>query len=91
MDIRISPDAIVSGDRNLVVFDAHIRERSVQYSIAREALELYFWAPAGASDAQSLKAYVHGRNGIGAIVEPKASRDAGRCGWPEHVGLRPMN
>jgi Protein of unknown function (DUF1488) len=54
MDIRISPDSVVSGDRNLVVFDAHFRERSVQCSIAREALEQYFWALAGASDAQLL-------------------------------------
>ena len=57
MDIRISPDAVVSADRNFVVFDAHLRERSVQCSIAREALESYFWAPAGATDAQLLKSY----------------------------------
>jgi hypothetical protein len=42
MDIRISLDAVVSGDRSFVVFDAHVRERSVQCSIAREALEQYF-------------------------------------------------
>ena len=71
MDIRISPDAVVSGDRNLVVFDAHFRERSVRCSIAREVLELYFWVPAGASDAHLLKAYVHGRNRIEAIVSRK--------------------
>jgi hypothetical protein len=39
MDIRISPEAVVSGDRNLLIFDAHVRERSMQCSIAREALE----------------------------------------------------
>jgi Protein of unknown function (DUF1488) len=71
MDIRISPNAVVSADRNFVVFDAHLRERSVQCSIAREALELYFWAPSEASDAQLLKAYVHGRNRIEAIVSRK--------------------
>jgi len=43
MEIRISPDAVVSGDRNLVIFDAHVRERSVKCSIAREALESYCW------------------------------------------------
>jgi Protein of unknown function (DUF1488) len=71
MDIRISPDAVVSGDRNLVIFDAHVRERSVQCSIAREALELYFWVPAGASDAQLLKSYVDGRKRIEAMVGRK--------------------
>lgn len=71
MDIRISPDAVVSGDRNLVVFDAHFRERSIQCSIAREALEQYFWAPAGASDAQLLKSYSDGRKRIEAMIGRK--------------------
>jgi hypothetical protein len=71
MDIRISPDAVVSGDRNLVVFDAHFRERSFQCSIAREALEQYFWAPAGASDAQLLKSYSDGRKRIEAMIGRK--------------------
>jgi|HubBroStandDraft_1064217.scaffolds.fasta_scaffold1193322_1 hypothetical protein len=71
MDIRISPDAVVSGDRNLVVFDAHLRERSVRCSIAREALELYFWAPAGASDVRLLRSYSDGRKRIEAIVGRK--------------------
>jgi Protein of unknown function (DUF1488) len=79
MDIRISPDAVVSGDRNLVVFDAHIRERSVQCSIAREALESYFWAPAGASDAQLLKSYVDGRRRIEAIVSRKLLATPGKA------------
>ena len=82
MDIRISPDAVVSGDRNLVIFDAHVRERSVQCSIAREALELYFWAPAGASDAQLLKSYSDGRKRIEAIVGRKILATPG-----EAVGL----
>jgi hypothetical protein len=82
MENRISPDAVVSGDRNLVVFDAHIRERSVQCSIAREALELYFWAPAGASDAQLLKSYVDGRRRIEAIASRKLLATPG-----EAVGL----
>ena len=82
MDIRISPDAVVSGDRNLVVFNAHIRERSVQCSIAREALEQYFWAPAGASDAQLLKSYSDGRKRIEAIVCRKLLATPG-----EAVGL----
>jgi len=82
MDIRISPDAVVSGDRNLVVFDAHIRERSVQCSIAREALELYFWAPAGATDAQLLKSFFDGRKRIEAIVSRKLLATPG-----EAVGL----
>ena len=82
MKIRISPDAVVSGDRNLVVFDAHISERSVQCSIAREAPELYFWAPAGASDAQLLKSYVDGRRRIEAIVSRKLLAAPG-----EAVGL----
>jgi Protein of unknown function (DUF1488) len=71
MDIRISPEAVVSGDRSFVIFDAHVRERSVQCSIAREALELYFWVPAGASDAQLLKSYSDGRRRIEAIVGRK--------------------
>ena len=71
MDIRISPDAVVSGDRNLVVFDAHFRERFVQCSIARVALEQYFWAPAGASDAQLLKSYSDGRKRIEAMIGRK--------------------
>jgi hypothetical protein len=82
MDIRISPDAVVSGDHNLVVFDAHIRERSVQCSIAREALESYFWAPAGATDAQLLKSYSDGRKRIEAIVCRKLLATPG-----EAVGL----
>ncbi len=82
MDIRISPDAVVSGDRNLVIFDAHVRERSVQCSIAREALELYFWAPAGASDVQLLKSYSDGRKRIEAIVGRKILATPG-----EAVGL----
>jgi len=82
MDIRISPDAVVSGDRNLVVFDAHFRERSVQCSIAREALVQYFWAPAAASDAQLLKSYADGRKRIEAIVCRKLLATQG-----EAVGL----
>ena len=68
MDIQISPNAVVSADRSLVVFDAHLRERSVQCSIVREALEQYFWVPVGASDAQLLKSYADGRKRIEAIV-----------------------
>ena len=68
MDNRISPDAVVSGDHSFVIFDAHVRERSVQCSIAREALVQYFWVPAGASDAQLLKSYADGRKRIEAIV-----------------------
>jgi hypothetical protein len=71
MDIRISPEAVVSGDRNLVIFDAHVGERSMQCSIAREALEAYFWAPAGATDAQLLKSYSDGRKRIEAIIGRK--------------------
>lgn len=82
MDIRISPDAVVSSDRNRVVFDAYFRERSVRCSIAREVLELYFWVPAGASDANLLKAYVHGRNRIEAIVSRKLLATSG-----ETIGL----
>ena len=82
MDIRISPDAVVSADRSLVIFDAHVRERSVQCSIAREALELYFWVPAGASDAQLLKSYSDGRKRIEAIVGRKLLATPG-----EAVGL----
>jgi hypothetical protein len=82
MDIRIFPEAVVSGDRNLVMFDAHIRERSVQCSIAREALELYFWAPAGASDAQLLKSYADGRKRIEAMIGRKILATPG-----EAVGL----
>ena len=82
MDIRISPDAVVSADRNFVVFDAHLRERSVQCSIAREALESYFWVPAGATDAQLLKSYSDGRKRIEAIVYRKLLATQG-----EAVGL----
>jgi len=82
MDIRISPDAVVSSDRSFVIFDAHVRERSVQCSIACEALELYFWAPAGASDAQLLKSYADGRKRIEAIVYRKLLATQG-----EAVGL----
>jgi hypothetical protein len=83
MDIRISPDAVVSGDRSFVVFDAHVGGRSVHCSIAREALELYFWAPAGATDAQLLKSYFDGRKRIEAIVCRKLLATQG-----EAVGLR---
>ena len=82
MDIRISPDAVVSGDHSFVIFDAHVRERSVQCSIAREALELYFWAPAGASDAQLLKSYVDGRKRIEAIVCRKLLATPGEAVGP---------
>ena len=82
MDIRISPDAVVSGDRNRVIFDAHVRERFVKCSIAREALEWYFWAPAGATDAQLLKSYSDGRKRIEAIVCRKLLATPG-----EAVGL----
>jgi Protein of unknown function (DUF1488) len=82
MDIRISPDAVVSDDRSFVVFDAHIRERCVECSIAREALEQYFWAPVGASDAQLLKSYSDGRKRIEAIVYRKLLATQG-----EAVGL----
>jgi hypothetical protein len=71
MDIRISPDAVVSGDRSFVIFDAHVRERSVKCTIEREALEQYFWAPAGASDARLLKTYADGRKRIEAMVGRK--------------------
>jgi hypothetical protein len=79
MDIRISPDAVVSADRNFVVFDAYLRERSVQCSIAREALEQYFWAPVGASDAKLLKSYADGRRRIEAIVCRKLLATAGEA------------
>jgi hypothetical protein len=82
MDIRISPDAVVSGDRSFVIFDALVGARSVQSSIAREALERYFWAPVGASDAQSLKSYADGRRRIEAIVSRKLLAAPG-----EAVGL----
>ena len=82
MEIRISPDAVVSGDRSFVIFDAHVRERSVQCSIAREALEQYFWVPVGASDAQLLKSYSDGRKRIEAIVYRKLLATPG-----EAVGL----
>jgi hypothetical protein len=82
MDIRISPDAVVSGDHNFVLFDAHVRERSVQCSIAREALVQYFWAPSGASDIQLLKSYADGRKRIEAIVSRKLLATQG-----EAVGL----
>jgi hypothetical protein len=82
MDIRISADAVVSADRNFVVFNAYLRERSVQCSIAREALELYFWAPAGATDAQLLKSYSDGRKRIEAIVYRKLLATPG-----EAIGL----
>ena len=64
------------------LFDAHVGERSVQCSIAREALERYFWAPVGASDAQLLKSYVDGRKRIEAIVCRKLLATQG-----EAVGL----
>jgi len=82
MDIRISPDAVVSADRSLVIFEAHVRERSVKCSISREALEQYFWAPVGASDAQLLKSYSDGRKRIEAIVGRKILATPG-----EAVGL----
>jgi hypothetical protein len=82
VDIRISPDALVSGDRSFVVFDAYLRERSVQCSIARAALEQYFWAPVGASDTQLLKSYADGRKRIEAIVCRKLLATQG-----EAVGL----
>jgi hypothetical protein len=68
MDIRISPDAVVSDDRSFVVFDAYVGERSVQCSVAREALKHYFWALVGASDAQLPKSYIDGRKRIEAMV-----------------------
>ena len=82
MEIRISPDAVVSGDRSIVVFDAHVGGRSVHCSISREALEQYFWAPVGASDAQLLKSYADGRKRIEAIVSRKLLAAPG-----EAVGL----
>jgi hypothetical protein len=82
MDIRLSADAVVSVDRNSVVFNAYVRERSVQCFIARDALEQYFWAPTGASDAQLLKSYVNGRKRIEAIVGRKLLRTPG-----EAIGL----
>ncbi|WP_241202014.1 DUF1488 family protein [Caballeronia sp. SBC2] len=78
MDIRISPDAVVSDDGSFVVFDAAIRESSVESSIKREALEDYFWAPVGASDAQLLKSYADGRKRIEAIASESLSRRRAR-------------
>jgi hypothetical protein len=82
VDIRISADAVVSGDSSFVIFDAHFRERSVQCSIARATLLQYVWAPSGASDAQLLKSFFDGRKRIEAIVCRKLLATQG-----EAVGL----
>ena len=74
MESTLVAEARVSSDGKLVLFVATIRDRGVQCSISRRALEEHFWAPIGASDARLLKAYADGRNRVAAAVERKMLR-----------------
>jgi hypothetical protein len=74
MDAALTVEANVSTDGKVVEFVVIARGRVVQCSIVRHALEQYFWAPIGASDARLLKAYTDGRKRIAAAVERKVLR-----------------
>jgi hypothetical protein len=74
MESAFDTEASVSQDGKSVIFDVSFRGRTVQCSIKREALEQYFWAPAGADDARLLKAYIDGRKRIEAAAERKMLR-----------------
>jgi hypothetical protein len=60
-----------SSDKTLVVFIASSHGRTMECAVTREALTLYFWAPANASDARLLKAFADGSRRITAVAERK--------------------
>jgi hypothetical protein len=74
MDINLSTEITLSPDGKLVQFVAALPGRSVQCAISREALESYFWTPAGADAPRLLKAYLEGRNRIAVFVERRLMR-----------------
>ncbi|MDB5781523.1 DUF1488 family protein [Caballeronia mineralivorans] len=61
----------LSSDKKSVVFIASSHGRTMECAITREALTLYFWAPADASDARLLKAFADGSRRITAVAERK--------------------
>ncbi|MBC8752294.1 hypothetical protein OKW43_005685 [Paraburkholderia sp. WC7.3g] len=77
MDDTLTAEPCVSSDGKVVAFVASIRNRSVQCSITRDALEQHFWLPAGANQARVLKAFADGRQRIMAAVERRMLKKAG--------------
>ena len=60
-----------SSNKTLVIFLASSHGRTMECAVTREALTLYFWAPADASDARLLKAFADGSRRITAVAERK--------------------
>ncbi|MFD1557120.1 DUF1488 family protein [Paraburkholderia silviterrae] len=77
MDSTFAADVSLSADGQLVLFVISTRNQSVQCSISREALEQYFWLPAGANDARTLKAFIDGQQRITAAAERRMLKSSG--------------
>jgi hypothetical protein len=69
MDISLSTSITLSRNGSLVHFVAMVPERSIQCAISREALEIHFWAPAGADEVRLLNAYLDGHKRIAVAME----------------------
>jgi hypothetical protein len=76
MECTLPESAMVAPSRGFVMFEVSFRGQTLVCSIAREALEQYFWAPIGGTDAQLLRAYVAGRPRIEAMVARRLHRNA---------------
>ncbi|MGF6963873.1 hypothetical protein OKW43_000878 [Paraburkholderia sp. WC7.3g] len=77
MDDTLTAEPCVSSDGKVVAFVASFRNRSVQCSITRDALEQHFWLPAGANQARVLKAFADGHQRITAAVERRTLKKTG--------------
>lgn len=61
----------VSPDGRAIIFRLSDRRRDIVCAITREALEEYFWLPAGADEVRMLKTFADGRQRILAVAERK--------------------
>ena len=61
----------VSPDGRAVVFTVKIRDRDVECTIVRDALEEYFWLPRGADTTRVLRTFESGRKRIVAVAQRK--------------------
>ncbi|RFU44534.1 DUF1488 family protein [Paraburkholderia sp. DHOC27] len=64
--------ATVSPDGRAVVFTVTIRDRDVECTIARDALEEYFWLPHDADTTRVLRTFENGRKRIAAVAQRKS-------------------
>lgn len=68
--VDLAPE--VTPDRRAVVFRLCDRDRDIECTITREALEEHFWLPPAADESRALKTFADGRRRILAMAERRA-------------------